>query len=560
MINSGKGIEGNLNVNLNQPMIGADPSAELGKMTSRTVSAVKNPANTQGIRSDGSEKHEVKPPSLRSRAIRKIHQFHKTWIKFSASQSGRFERLKDGELKQKLFDSISEHNKLVDNLDAMTTEVDRLKSEISQFEEDYGDVLAFRDKRGPGRSDLKFGKSFVYPGADGEKSQITFGSLDKSDRTNKVKDFHFSLRNDPKIKSCFDQYFQKKNDLAVCEEKMAAAKQNLYEVGEGMKPLLGKAIKQIYKDNADILQESHQHTVDEINKGLEQRVSHHNQSGMEKENNYSRAVESQQKVSGELREKIRALSGVEKKISSNNHVTDFVINQLKKHMPESQKDAYFNNDETVKQKMDSSRKALEEQREVLQAEVATLKAEEDSLLKEVKKNKADVWHHRAEARGINSFKRMAERRFGVHIPVGRQTGGVMGRLKKDGKEQLDLENKKFDAANKQEKNKLKQDLKSLKNIAGGKTLHGANANYSQEGSKASGERGMLIVQNLMQDFYVGENENRWEKDILDIINDQDLESLKVIEKNIKGFGGEDGAQKYQHILKFIHGNRSGSAL
>ena len=564
MSNPGIGVGGNSNVN--QHVVSADnvDQSEVGYKSSRKVSVVEaeNSINTRGvIKSESTDKNFIKFPSLRNRVVQSINQFRKTWMKFSDSQSGMFVHLKDDVLKQNLLSSIYKHNGLIDKLDSKVIDINSLESVITQFEKDYGDVLKFRGKNGPERSDLKVGKSFIYPEAEGKKVQITFTSPDKSVRASEVKEFHDSLRNDSKIKSNFDQYFQAKHDLAMCKEQVASVKQELFEIGEVIKPLLGKAIKQLYQDDAKALQQNYQRKESQIKKGLEDKVSLQHQSVVEKEKSHAESVESQRKVSGELREKIQRLSGVDKKIStSRSRLADFVIKQLKKIMPESQQAAYFNDAATIEQKMEELLKPLKAEKETLQTEASKLHAKEVNLSEEVKKNKSEVWNHQAESKGVNPLKRLANRKFGVHIPVGRQTGGAIGELKRTQKEELASERKRLkDIKSRARKNRI-EDKNNLKKVAEGSAKQAADAKYSREGLGEAGERGIQIVQNLLQGAYSGGSDNKWKSEIMEIIDDQDLESLDIIERNIKGWGAEDGAQKYQHIITFIEDNRRDTAL
>ena len=563
MSNPGIGVGGNSNVN--QHVVGADNGGktDVGHKSSRKVSVVeaKSSFNTRGvIKSEGTDKNFIQFPSLRNRVVQSINQFRKTWVKFSDSQSGMFVHLKDDVLKQNLLNSIYKHNGLVDKLDNKVKEINSLESVITQFEKDYGDVLQFRGKNGPGRSDLKIGKTFIYPEAEGKKVQITFTSPDKSVRASEVKQFHDSLRNDSKIKSNFDQYFQAKHDLAVCKEQVVSVKQDLYEIGEEIKPLLGKAIKQLYQDDAKALQKDYQTKESQINKGLEDKVSLQHQNGVEKEKSHAESVESQRKVSGELREKIQKLSGVDKKIStSRSRLADFVIKQLKKIMPESQQAAYFNDAATIEKKMEELLKPLKDEKETLQTEASKLHAKEVNLSEEVKRNKSEAWNHQAESKGVNPLKRLANRKFGLHIPVGRQTGGAIGELKRTRKEELALEKKRLKDLKTQVKNNRSEDENNLKKVASGAAKQVTDAKYSRE-VRGGGERGIQIVQNLLQEAYSGDSENKWKSEIMEIINNQDLESLDIIERNINGLRAEDGVQKYQHIITFIEENRRDSAL
>ena len=563
MSNSGIGVGGNSNVK--QHVVSADNvgQSDVGRKSSRKISVVEadNTYNTRGvIKSESADKHHIKFPSLRNRVVQSIHQFRKTWVKFSDSQSNMFEHLKDDVLKKNLLNSISEHNGQVEKLDSIVKKINGMESNIAQFEKEYGDVLAFRTKNGPGRSDLKIGKSFIYPEADGKKVRISFSSPDKSVRASELKNFHDSLRNDPKIKPNFDQYFQDKHDLAMCKEQMAIVKQSLYEIGEKIKPLLGKAIKQLYQDDANNLQKDHQKKEAELSKDLEDKVSLHHQSSIEKEKAHTQSVESKRKVSGELREKIDRLSGVDKKISaSRSRFADFVIKQLKKVMPESQQAAYFNDAATIEQRMEELLKPLKDQKETLYSEATKLKAQEGLLSEQAKKSKSEAWNHQAETKGVNRLKRLASRKFGVHIPVGRQTGGAIGELKRTQKEELALEKKRLKDLKTQVRKNRSEDESNLKKVAKGAAKQVTDAKYSREG-RGGGERGIQFVQNLLQDAYAGDSKNSWKSEIMEIINDQDMESLDIIERNIKGLGGDDVVQKYQHIITFIEDNRRDTAL
>ena len=564
MSNTGMGVGGNSNVN--QHVVSADSvgQSEVGRKSSRKISVVEaeNAINTRGVvKSESSDKHYVKFPSLRSRVVQSVNQFHKTWVKFSTSQSNMFDHLKDDVLKRDLVESISAHNDLVDVLDNTVTEINNLERRITQFEKDYSDVLKLRDKNGPGRSDLKSGKSFVYPEADGKKVRITFNSPDRSVRASEVRKFYDSLKNDPEIKSNFDQYFQEKHDLAVCKGKLANVKQNLYEIGEEIKPLLGKAIKQLYQDDVKALQENHLAKEAQINKGFKDKLSLHHQSGAKKEQNRTSSIESHQKVAGELREKIQKLSGVDKKIStSRSRLADFVLKQLKKIMPESQQAAYFNDAATVEKRMEELLKPLKDEKETLQSEATDLKVKEDSLSEEVKKNKSDAWNHQADFNGINPFKRFVNEKFGMHLPIGRQTGGKIGELKSAQKEELALQRKILKAEKSKARNDLVEDMNNLKKVAKGAAKQVADTKYSRVGLRGDGDRGIRFVENLLQEAYSGDGENKWKSEIMEIINDRDLASLDFIEKNIEGWATEDGVQKYQHVITFIEDNRRDTAL
>ncbi len=563
MSNSGMGVGGSSNVH--QHVVSADnieKSESVGQKSFRKVSIVENANNTRGvIRTEVADKHNVKSPSLRDRLVQKVHQYGKTWVKFSDSQLGMFKHLTDSGLKKDLHDSIVSHNNLVSRLDSLVGEANDLENQVSQFEKDFSDILAFREKNHPGRSDFKLGKSFVCPDVGGKKFRITFSSPDKSARSEEVKKFHDSLRQNPDIKSCFDQHFQNKHDLAVCKEKMTEVKQKLYEVGEGMKPSLGKAVKQLYKDNEEILKGIHQNKESEIKAGFERQISDHEQGILNKRNERIENSDSQKVVSEQLRENVQKISDVDKKISeSKSRLADFVIKQLRKIMPESQQAAYFNDSVTVEKKMEQLLEPLKNERKALQTETNALKSQEDALLKTEKTIKDDLWAHQANVRGANPLKHLVQKKLGVHIPVGRQTGGVIGALKASKKEDLALEQKGLKEKSAQAKRMRNADLRNLKTIAEGKALHGTDANYSRKSSKNPGERGILIVQNMMQNVYSGANENQWQAEILDIINDQDLESLDIIEKNIQGWGEANGSQQYHHVLAFIENNRRDSSL
>ncbi len=559
---SGTGVSGSSN--LPQEVVSSidvEKAQTVGHKNFREVSIIDSATNTRGIiRTEGEAKYNVKSPSLRNRLVQKIHQFGKTWIKFSDAQLGMFQHLTDSSLKKELQDSIGDHNNLVDRLDALWTKSDELEKKISQFEKDFGDVLAFRQKNHPSRSDLKKGKSFVYPGEDGEKASVKFTSPDKSSRTDSVREFHDSLRRNPEIKSYFDQYFQNKHDLAICNEKRAAVKQELYILGEAMKPSLAKAIKQLYQENSEVMKSVHQSKELVVNKGFEKQVSAREQKILNKQSEYAEKVDAKKIVSRKLQEKAQKISAVDKEISSSrNLLADFVIKQVKKIMTEKQRVVYFNDSELEGQKFEEVVVPLKTQKEELQRQSAELKEQEDNLAKAEKEIKDDIWVHRADMNGANSLKRLARRKFGVHVPVGRQTGGSIGELKQSKKARLGEENRKLKMKSAQIKKGRDDDLRNLMKVAEGKASSGANVTYSPESFSDSGERGIKFVQNILSEAYTGEHENQWQSDILEIINAQDLASLEIIERNVSGWGA-DGDEKYLHILSFIKENRKDSAL
>lgn len=558
MHNSGIGVGGNANVSQHVVSADVDKSAS-GQKSFRKVSVVDDVVSTLtkgAIKSEGSGKLKVKTLSLGGRSIRACHQFRKSWLKFSPTQAGMFENLKDSELKQGLLKSISEHNRLVDQLDIMATKINNLEEGISQFEKDYGDLLAFREKTSPGRSDLKIGKSFLYPGADGQQARITFTSPDKTARTNDVKSFHNGLKSDPKIKSHFEKYFQKKHELAVHKEKMSDTKEELYKIGEKMKRPLRKAITQLYKENDNFLKSKYKQKKDEIKLGLEQKVSFQNESVISKESDLANSVEKQREVSENLRKNSEELSKIKKDISTKKSpFTNFVVNLLKKIVPKSQQATYFKDTAEVENAVCELLEPLKVQQVALQEEAASLKKKEDTLIATVKKNKSDVWNHQADTRGISKVKRLAERKLGLHIPVGRQTGGEIGKIKSFGKKQLALQERQLSVEKMRSfRNRLK-DMAELQKVARGKASEVTDARYRPKSREEDGERGLLIVQKLLQGSYSGKKENKWKSEIMKIINDRDQDSLEVIEQNIKGWSAEDGGQEYQHILKFIEENR-----
>lgn len=559
---SGMGVGGSLN--LPQQVVSAidaEKPQAVGQKTFRKVSIVDNATNTRGIiRTEGEAKYNVKSPSLRNRLVQKIHQLGKTWVKFSDTQLGMFQHLTDGNLKKELKNSIDDHNGLVDKLDLLWLKSDELEKKISQFEKDFGDVLVFRKKNHPSRSDLKKNKSFVYPDKDGEKVRVTFTSPDKSSRSDAVREFHDSLRRNPEIKSNFDQYFQNKHELAICNEKRAAAKQELYVLGEAMKPSLAKAIKQLYQKNSEVMKSVHQSKGLVINKGFEKQVSAREQKILDKKSEHTVIVNTKKKVSGELQVKSKEISSVGKKISaSRNFLADFIIRQVKKIMTEQQQVAYFNDSELEEQRFAEAMVPLKAQKEELQSQSDKLKEQKSELAKAEKKIKDDIWIHRADMNGANSLKLLARQKFGVHVPVGRQTGGAIGELRQIKKTRIREENRQFKMKSAEIKKGRDDDLRNLIKVAGGKASSDADVTYSPESLSYSGEPGIQIVQKLLSEAYAGEHENQWQSDILDIINAQDLASLEIIERNVSDWvaGGDD---KYLHILSFIDKNRNDSAL
>ena len=98
-------------------------------------------------------------------------------------------------------------------------------------------------------------------------------------------------------------------------------------------------------------------------------------------------------------------------------------------------------------------------------------------------------------------------------------------------------------------------MDELQKVARGMASEVTDARYRPKSREDDGERGLLIVQKLLQGSYSGKKENKWKSEIMKIINDRDQDSLEVIEQNIKGWSAEDGGQEYQHILKFIEENR-----
>lgn len=559
---SGMGVGGSSNVPQQVvSTVDVEKAQSVGQKTFRKVSIVDNATNTRGIiRTKGESKYNVKSPSLRNRLVQKIHQFGKTWIKFSNAQLGMFQHLTDSDLKKELQGSIGDHNDLVSSLDSLWMKSVELDKKVSQFEKDFGDVLVFRQKNYPSRSDLKKDKSFVYPNKDGEKVRVTFTSPDKSSRSDAVREFHDSLRQNPEIKSCFDQYFQNKHDLAICNEKRAAVKQELYVLGEAMKPSLAKAIKQLYQENSEVMKSVHQSKELVINEGFEKRVLAQKQKILNKQSERAEIVDTKEMVSRKLQGKTQELSAVDKKISaSKNFLADFVIKQVKKIMTEQQQAAYFNDSELGMKKFEEVMVPLKNQKEDLQSQSDELKEQKDELAKAEKKVKDDIWIHRADMNGANSLKRMARRKFGVRVPVGRQTGGSIGELKQSKNARLGEEGRKLKVKNAQTKKGRADDLRNLIKVAEGKASSAADVTYSQESLSQSGEPGIQIVQKLLSEAYSGEHENQWQSDILDIINAQDLVSLEIIERNISGWGA-DGDDKYLHILSFIDKNRNDSAL
>ena len=209
--------------------------------------------------------------------------------------------------------------------------------------------------------------------------------------------------------------------------------------------------------------------------------------------------------------------------------------------------------------MEELLKPLKDQKETLHSEATELKAQEGLLSEQAKKSKSEAWNYQAETKGVNPLKRLANRKFGVHIPVGRQTGGAIGELKRTQKEELALEKKRLKDKKTQVRKNRSEDENNLKKVAKGAAKQVTDAKYSRKGH-VGGERGIQIVQNLLQDAYAGDSKNRWKSEIMEIINNQDLESLDIIERNIQGWGGEDGVKKYQHIITFIEDNRRDTAL
>ncbi len=567
-MSEGMGVGGGSNVQFQLPVNAGNvqSSDQVGKSSTGRLIVPVDVKNTEGlIRTEGSEKHGFKFSPVRAlanRVVQKVHQLGKTWVSASDSQLRMLDQIKDKEVSSEAKTAATSHNALVTELKNLEEKVALLETKVSSFKEEFGAATKFLDKKHPGSSDFQRGKSFVIPKAGLGSERITITSPDKSTRKEQVEDLHSMLKNDPGVKARFSEHNQNKHNLATTKELIAEKKEQLYQAQKETKSTLSKAVDQLHKEQKSDFKATREATRDQVKQGYESQRDVRKQGYQETKQNlraeYDKKHEDKAKVRKLKDENKQQVKNLNKQIKgSESRFGNLLAKAARKLMPESQKEAVFNDETSAKEKMSAKKAPLIADRDKLQNARKGLKKQEASLKKQQKGIKDELWERRAQLKGANQFQGDMKA-LGIHTKLGRQAWGDLGALKSKRNQGLDKANEDYKASKADAEKARKQNKQDLKDLASGKLKESKVARKPIDMPPVFEYRGDTILQKFSENAF--KQDQDWKSDILALMQNGQTKELRLVENALHMWTADpENEGDYTDVLEFISQQRKDSS-